>query len=136
MQSDGFLITWDKQPLHVLSWTGAAISFVNTCHDFQKAHGKQAVGQWSITCFPVYGHVNKPVEGFTAEDLKHLKFVLEEFRMSASSSLFDRVSQVEDLFKCYLEYPPYSLYDSWRDRSYDRCKWAEYIFFNQPKFRL
>lgn len=136
MMNDKYLITRDSQPLRMLSWTGAAINFVKTGHEFLKEHGKNIVGQWSPVCFPFWGHVHKSLSDFTDDDLKKIGGMLNEFRQTRNLCMSDRVSELEQLFKDYLEYPPYSLYDDWRGLSYDRRIWAAEVFRCEPRFRL
>ena len=136
METDGVLINRKQQPLHMLSWTGAAVIFLKSSDDFLKEKGKDVIGRWSPVCFPFNGLVEKQVKDFSDADVTRMRGILEEFRECRHTNFSDRVQELEGLFQQYLEYPPYSLYDDWDGKSHLRRMWARHIFENNQKFRL
>jgi hypothetical protein len=135
MQSDGYLVTKQPQPLHLWSWPAAAKYFLRTKREFLHEDSlNNIVGVWSICCFPFKGATNKPVSSFSPGEIRRMHGLIIQARMVAATTEFGTVSLIEQFFQANLEYPPYSLDDNWDGRAMRRRHWAELLF--QKKFLI
>lgn len=129
MQSDGILINRVWQPLHILSWPGAAKEFFESKNDFLRVERNMTAGRWSPICFLFHGFVDRQLTCLSDADKVRICEKVKQFR------LIEDVSDVEEAFKADLEHPPFSLVDDWRGMSDARTAWARYVYDNEPRLR-
>lgn len=124
MKDDGFYLTLQPQP--GLSWQVAAVRFDQTRADFlRKVPDKpDPVGIWHSTCFPFKGYENRRI---TKAEAKFLRITIRIFRDVDIAKRYERVVEMEKLFREYLLYPPYDLSDNWDGNATKRRAWAELI---------
>lgn len=133
MQSDGYFVTRQPQPLHSWSWPAAAKCFVQTKREFLKEDSNHnIIGKWSACCFPFKGLTNKPLNSFALDEVRKIRALLIQARMLVGGTEFATINVVEKFFQATMEYPPYGLHDNWDGKAMQRRKWAELLF--QKKF--
>lgn len=130
MQCDSILINRVWQPLHMRSWTGAAMEFLRTKKDFVRVERGMTAGRWSPICFLFDGLVNRRLEDFSDGDIQRVCDAIEEWKRISF------VHEMEEAFKDSLEYPPVSLVDDWDGKSSARTSWARHVYDNFPKLRI
>jgi hypothetical protein len=122
MLNDGFYVT--RQPQPGLTWQAAAVRFEQTRDQFLRITPDKPdpIGLWHSSCFPVKEHTGR---GLGKKEKAHVREIVQLFRDVSASKRYARASEIEQLFKKYLEYPPYNLSDSWDGQATKRIAWAE-----------
>lgn len=136
MQSDGFLITHQRQPRHLMSWPHAAKLFLDSRGDFLRFDGPVVLGTWSVTCFPFKGCTNKPLQSFGQNEMKRIVSEIERLKKFDHPLEYSRINGMESLLRSLCEYPPYPLDDDWDGNASKRKSWAIFVFRTQQHLRV
>jgi hypothetical protein len=134
MDHDGFFVTSQPQPMHRLSWQASAVRFFETRSDFLRMDGSgpDPVGIWHVTCFPFKGYVDHAI---TEKEAKFIRRHVYTFKTFFAKSRYETKHEIEQLFKEFLAYPPYSLADNWDGQATQRRLWAEKVFKDRESRR-